>query len=155
MFNHQPDDFSCPFCKLLAGHESEHNRQDDIVFQNEFVTASISPKWWGINQGHVLVIPNAHYENIYDTPDEIVAEVYKVVKKISIAIRSTYGCDGTSTRQHNEPAGNQDVWHLHVHVFPRYLGDRLYQNHDDKDFVSPELRAPFAEKLRTFFAEND
>ena len=41
-------------------------------------------------------------------------------------MKTAFGCPGVSTRQHNEPAGNQDVWHYHVHVFPRWHGDRLY-----------------------------
>jgi diadenosine tetraphosphate (Ap4A) HIT family hydrolase len=49
--------------------------------------------------------------------------IYDLVRRI--AMRHTYGCDGISTRQHNEPAGYQDVWHFHLHVFPRYHGDVL------------------------------
>jgi len=154
-FNHEPADYPCPFCALLNGHEDQYATKQDIVYQNEFVTAKIAPKWWVNNPGHVLVVPNKHYENIYDIPEEIFAEVYKGVKKVALAIRSTYGCDGTSTRQHNEPAGNQDVWHLHVHVFPRYADDQLYQNHDNKRFVDAEARRPYAEKLREYFAKND
>jgi histidine triad (HIT) family protein len=151
MFNHEPQDYTCPFCQLLAGVESEKNQQKDIVFQNKFVTASIAPKWWEGNEGHVLVLPNEHYENIYDIPDDVISEVYKVVKKLSVAIRSTYeDCEGTSNRQHNEPAGDQDVWHLHVHVYPRYKDDKLYLNNDKKGFVSPEARVPYADKLRKF-----
>ncbi len=153
MFNHQPSDYVCPFCKLLVGEESEHNKQQDIIFQNDHVTAIIAPKWWISNPGHVLVLPNKHYENIYDIPDDELAEVYKVVKKVSIAIRSTYDCDGTSNRQHNEPAGHQYVWHLHVHVYPRYTDDKLYQNHDQKSFVSAEQRLPYAQKLREFLKQ--
>ena len=63
---------------------------------------------------------------------------------------STYDCQGISTRQHNEPAGDQDVWHFHVHVYPRYDNDDLYKNHDRKAFVDATARAPFAEKLRHF-----
>jgi histidine triad (HIT) family protein len=99
-----------------------------------------------------MIIPNKHYENIYDIPDDQLAEVYKTAKQIAIAIRNTYDCQGTSTRQHNEPAGNQAVWHLHVHVFPRFDADNLYQNHDDKRFVSAEERLPYAEKLRNYLA---
>jgi histidine triad (HIT) family protein len=150
MFNHQPPDYVCPFCELLAGNESEYNKIQDIVFQNEYATASVAPKWWVNNHGHVLVVPNKHYENLYDIPDEVLGEVYKVVKKVAIALRSTYDCDGTSTRQHNEPAGNQDVWHFHVHVYPRYNDDDLYKNHDKKEFVDAAARAPFAKKLRDF-----
>ena len=156
MFNHQPPDYTCPFCNLLAGKENEYDRTEDIVFQNKFVTASIAPKWWINNPGNVLVIPNTHYENIYDIPDDILGEVYAVVKKVAVAIRIAYeGCEGTSTRQHNEPAGNQAIWHFHAHVFPRYPDDNLYQNHNQKRFVSPEERRPYAEKLRAFLSKLD
>lgn len=150
MFNHQPPDYTCPFCGLIAGNESEYNKKQDIVFQNKYATAFVAPKWWANNHGHVLVVPNTHYENLYDLSDDALGEVYKVAKRVAIALRSTYGCQGTSTRQHNEPAGNQDVWHFHVHVYPRYNDDDLYKNHDKKEFVSAETRAPFAEKLRGF-----
>lgn len=101
----------------------------------------------------MLVIPNEHHENVYSIPDDQIAEVYKTAKKIAIAIRNTYECQGTSTRQHNEPAGNQDVWHFHVHVYPRYDEDHLYRNHDKKGFVDATARAPYAEKLKAYFAE--
>lgn len=153
-FNHEPEDYLCPFCALLNGHEDEFATLNDIVYQNEHVTAKIAPKWWVDNPGNVLVIPNKHYENIYDIPEDVMTEVYKVVKKIAIAIRSTYGCDGMSTRQHNEPAGNQDVWHFHVHVFPRYKDDNLYLNHADNRFATGEERAPYALRLREYFARS-
>lgn len=155
MFSHQPLDYLCPFCDFVAGNETEYKKFDDILYENENVLAFVAPKWWRRNPGHVIVIPKKHFENIYDIPDDLLAEVYKTVKRISHAIRSTYECDGTSTRQHNEPAGNQDVWHLHIHVFPRYQNDRLYQNHDDKEFVSPEVRKPYAVKLRDYLATNN
>ena len=151
-FNHEPSNYNCPFCNILKGQYDEYSSKDDIVYQNEFATAKISPKWWTNNPGHVLVVPNKHCENIYNIPEDTLAEVYKVVQKVAIAIRSTYDSDGTSTRQHNEPAGNQDVWHFHVHVFPRYINDGLYQNHDNKKFVSSEERTPYAAKLREYFS---
>jgi histidine triad (HIT) family protein len=69
-------------------------------------------------------------------------------RKVAVALRAAYSCQGTSTRQHNEPAGGQDVWHLHVHVFPRCEGDRLYQRHDEPISATPEERAPYAELVR-------
>jgi histidine triad (HIT) family protein len=74
------------------------------------------------------------------------------VKKVAIGLRSTYGCGGTSTRQHNEPYGNQDVWHLHVHVFPRYKDDELYANQHNNRFTESKERQHYAEKLRLFLA---
>lgn len=150
-FYHEPKNYVCPFCMFLAGTPGKYNAAEDIVYRNEFTTAFVAPKWWVNNKGHVLVISNTHHENIYSIPDDQLAEVYKTVKKVATAIRTTYGCDGTSTRQHNEPAGDQDVWHFHAHVYPRYKDDRLYHNHEQMAFVEKETRAPYAEKLRAYF----
>lgn len=148
MFTHEPKNYVCPFCALLRG-EDDLKSEKDIVYQDDFVTAFISPKWWANNPGHVLVVPNLHTENIYSISDELLSKVYAVAKKIACAIRENYdNCTGTSMRQHNEPDGNQDVWHFHVHVFPRHEDDNLYLNHENKSFVSKEARLPYAEILR-------
>jgi histidine triad (HIT) family protein len=152
MFNHQPDGYPCPFCRLVAGGEDERRTQRDIVKREEWATAFVSPRWWPRNHGHVLVVPNAHYENLYDLPPRYGHGVHDLAREVAIAIRQTYGCDGTSLRQHNEPAGNQHVWHHHVHVFPRYAGDDLYFTRPDPDFVPAEQRLPYADKLRDYFA---
>jgi histidine triad (HIT) family protein len=94
------------------------------------------------------VIPNEHVENLYGIDDDLLGAVYATVKRVALGLKTAYGCEGTSTRQHNEPAGNQDVWHLHVHVFPRYAGDLLYQRHEEKRWATPDERAPYAAKLR-------
>jgi histidine triad (HIT) family protein len=151
-WHHEPENYACPFCALvrpdapLDGVRSP----DDIVLRTDRVTAFVSPRWWPKNKGHVLVIPNAHHENLYDLPREDGHALFDAVQEIAIAIRATYGCDGVSTRQHNEPAGNQDVWHLHMHVFPRYTGDLLYKSLPLTEFASAEERAPYAARLRDY-----
>ena len=151
MYNHEPKDYDCPFCKLIRGEEDEINKLSCVVYEDKKTMAYVAPKWWINNPGNVLVVPNEHIENIYDISDELLANVYKTVKKIALAIKESYPADGISTRQHNEPAGNQDVWHLHVHVFPRYEGDELYKNHDQKEWVTIEKRVEFAQKLKEWF----
>jgi|SRR5579875_1094212 len=150
MFNHEPKDYHCPFCYLLAGGETPANTQGDIVCRTGRAAAFISPRWWPNNHGHVIVIPTAHFENLYDLPDDYGHAVHDLARRVAIAIRSTYDCDGTSTRQHNEPGGLQDAWHYHLHVFPRYLNDNLYGAQPYRDFVSAEQRRPYAERLRAF-----
>ena len=152
MWSHAPPGYDCPFCRLLRGVETEHNRLDDIVWQDERTTAFIAPRWWPANHGHAVVIPNEHIENLYAIDEALLGDVYATVKRIAIALKEAYGCDGTSTRQHNEPAGDQEVWHLHVHVFPRYEGDRLYQRHEERRWATPAERAPYAAKLRAALA---
>jgi len=145
---HAPAGYDCPFCRLLRGVDSELNTQSDIVYRDERTTAFISPKWWPANHGHVLVVPNVHVENLYAIAEDDLCAVSATVKRIAIALKVAYRCDGVSTRQHNEPAGNQDVWHLHVHVFPRYAGDRLYQRHEEQHWTTRAEREPYAEQLR-------
>ncbi len=145
---HEPSNYTCPFCNWLAGHETDEKRNSDIVYQDATVTAFIAPKWWVNNPGHVIIIPNTHSENIYCIDDEMLAAIAVTSKRIATAMRSRYGCTGTSTRQHNEPDGGQSVWHFHTHIFPRFPNDHLYRNHDNKRFVSPDERQVFATMLR-------
>ena len=145
---HEPPGYECPFCRLVAGGDGRWNVQDDVVWRDDRTTAFIAPKWWPGNEGHVIVVPNEHAENLYAISEASLAAVYATVQRVAIAIRTAYGCDGTSTRQHNEPAGYQDVWHLHVHVFPRYEGDGLYTRHGESRWVEADERAPFAQRLR-------
>jgi histidine triad (HIT) family protein len=139
---------ACPFCRFLAGGETDRNRRSDVVWSDEQTTAFISPKWWDASPAHVIVVPNEHFENLYETPDETLAAVYATAKRVAVALKSAYGCAGTSTRQHNEPAGGQDVFHLHVHVFPRSGDDRLYERHLETRWPDAAERAPYAERLR-------
>jgi histidine triad (HIT) family protein len=155
MFNHEPPDYHCPFCVLVAGGANAINGPDDIVRRTPLALALISPRWWPNNHGHVLVIPTEHHEHLYDLPAAWGHAVHDLVQEIAVAMRRTYGCTGTSTRQHNEPAGNQDVWHYHVHVFPRYPDDDLYAARPYAAFVTAAQRRPFAERLRRYFAEVD
>jgi histidine triad (HIT) family protein len=147
-WSHAPPGYDCPFCRLVRGVETELNRLDDVVWRDEQTMAFIAPRWWPANHGHVLAIPKLHVENLYEIDDELLAAVYSTARRVAIALKSAYGCDGTSTRQHNEPGGTQDVWHLHVHVFPRYFGDRLYERHEEDRWTTPDERAPYAAKLR-------
>lgn len=154
MYRHHPLEYHCPFCEVAKGVEQEGpwTKRSDVVLQTDSITALISSRWWPNNPGHVLVIPNAHYENVYEIPDELLQEVQVAGKRVAQAMKVAYRCDGTSFRQHNEPAGNQDVWHYHLHVFPRYHGDDLYRLSGHT--TSPEDRQPYADLLRGYFASH-
>jgi histidine triad (HIT) family protein len=144
---HEPAGYGCPFCLIQRGVHDEHNQPADVVAVTDHAYARVSPKWWPANDGAVLVIPRAHHENLYGIPAEAGHAVWDLTQQVAVAMREAYDCDGISTRQHNEPSGNQDVWHLHVHVFPRWADDRLYEQHQNTRWVTPEERAPYAERL--------
>ena len=147
MWNHEPPGYACPFCLLQREVHDERNQADDVVAVTRLAFARISPTWWPANHGHALVIPRGHHENLYHLPPETHHAVVDLVQAVAVAIRASYGCDGVSTRQHNEPSGGQDVWHLHVHVFPRYDGDRLYERQPEARAASAHERKPYADRL--------
>jgi len=64
-------------------------------------------------------------------------------------MRTAYDCPATSVRQHNGAAAGQEIDHLHVHVFPRYDGDRLYDRTGEHRFAPSAERAEFARRLRS------
>ncbi len=148
LHRHEPEGYQCPFCRVAAGQDDRDiwTKQTDVVYRDQTVTAFIASSWWPANAGHVLVVPNGHYENIYDIPDDVLGAVQVIGKRIAAALKQAYGCDGTSFRQHNEPHGDQEVWHYHLHVFPRYEGDELYRSR--KRDTTPAERLPYAAKLR-------
>ncbi|MCB2298153.1 HIT family protein [Clostridium tagluense] len=155
MYNHAPKDYICPFCLIVKGIENEHvlTKQDDIVYKDDYITAFIGAGWWNNNKGHVIIIPNNHFENIYELPNEFSAKIHEFEKEIAIAFKKVYKCDGVSSRRHNEHCGNQDVWHYHLHVFPRYKNDNLYLT--GRELSKPEERLEYAEKLKNYFKEKD
>jgi len=154
MYNHEPKDYDCPLCRIVKKQENPVTSYRDIVLQNELATAFIAGKWAISNPGHVIIIPNKHYENLYDIDEKYLQAASVMSKKIAIALKETYKCDGVSTRQHNEPAGNQDVWHFHLHVVPRYENDHMYENHPHTKWTTEEERKPYVERLKKYFSKH-
>ena len=72
----------CAFCRVAVGGRSQNTTQHDVVYRDEATTAFVGAKWWVNNPGHVLVIPNRHFENLYDVPDEALAAVYATVRRV-------------------------------------------------------------------------
>ncbi len=153
MYNHEPKDYICPFCLVVKGIENEHvlTSQKDIIYKDEYITAFIGAGCWKNNKGHVIIIPNEHIENIYDLPNEISAKIHELERIVAIAFKNVYKCDGVSSRQHNEPYGSQDVWHYHLHVFPRYKDDNLYGN--KREMLDGEERVEYARRLREYLKQ--
>jgi len=148
MYNHAPESYDCPFCRLARGKATSVSTQDDVIYRDTDVTAFMAAGWWPNNRGHVLVVPNEHYENLYDLPPELATPIQRVVRDVGLAFKATYDCSGVSTRQHNEPDGNQDVWHYHVHVFPRVPNDNLYLTRRMPSMAESRFR--YAAKLRGY-----
>jgi histidine triad (HIT) family protein len=149
LYNHAPKDYNCPFCLLVQGIENEHNsiKQTDLVYQDDQVTSFIGLQKWPNNAGHVLTIPNEHYENIYDLPVEVSVEIQKTAKAIALAMKDAYECDGIMLIQRNEQAAGQRAWHYHLHIIPRYEYDQWQLS--QRQPLPADERAEYALKLRS------
>jgi len=126
--SHAPPDYRCPFCRNIGDGTSDLPLE--FVHRDDDVVVKMNPNWWPNNPGSVLVIPTGHHENIYELPDRLAIPVHRAARNAAVAMKVAFGCDAVSTRQHNEPAGNQTVWHFHLHVFPRWENDDLYGTRD-------------------------
>lgn len=104
----------------------------------------------------MIVVPNKHLENFYDLPSDLGRHILDLAQKVSLALKETYECDGTTLRQNNEPAGDQHAFHYHLHVFPRYDNDNFNQKLAEKSRLSdPEERMKYGQKLKTYFKPLD
>ena len=134
MYTNALEGYKCSICLGVQGTENEDTllKQADLVYKDDLVSAFINSFWVGKNEGHVIVVPNEHYETLYELPEKIGRRVFDISKKIALAMKQAYKCDGVTTRQNNEPAGDQHTFHYHFHVFPRYKDDGFNQKLTEK-----------------------
>lgn len=119
MYNHEPADYTCPLCTVVRGGATALDDQDDVVERTGTTVTLVSSFWHPGRPGNVLVLPTAHHENLFDLPAPIAHDVADAVQRVAVAMRAVGDCAGITVRQNNEPAGDQEVWHFHVHVLPR------------------------------------
>jgi diadenosine tetraphosphate (Ap4A) HIT family hydrolase len=105
----------CVFCQIARG-----KRTASRIYEDENVMAFLDAR--PITEGHTLVIPKNHYENIFQISDSELAEVYRIVKKVATAVSKSQKANGVNIVQNNGRAANQVIFHFHVHVIPAYEG---------------------------------
>jgi histidine triad (HIT) family protein len=107
---------TCIFCQIRDGQiPSTRVYEDDktLAFMD------INP----LNDGHLLVIPKAHAETIFDISPADVTAVAATAKKVAAALRQALHPDGLNLLQANGAAASQVIPHFHLHVIPRWQGD--------------------------------
>jgi histidine triad (HIT) family protein len=103
------------FAKILRGEIPAHKvlEDDDVI-----VFMDVMPQ----GPGHTLVVPKAPSRNLLDADPAVLAKLLPIVQKVARAVKEAFAADGVSIFQYNEPAGGQSVFHLHIHVVPRFEG---------------------------------
>jgi histidine triad (HIT) family protein len=108
----------CIFCGIAAGTmpaERVHSDERTVAFLDIFPACD----------GHVLVIPRAHADDIHSADPADVAAVARTAQLMAGRVSGALGSDGVTIMQANGAAAGQTVFHYHVHVIPRYDGDPL------------------------------
>lgn len=107
----------CVFCDIL-----QRKLPSSEVYHDAICTAfmDIQP----VNPGHVLVIPNRHASSLADLDEETGAHLFRVAQRVANALRrSGVRCEGVNLFLADGKAAGQEVFHIHLHVLPRYVGD--------------------------------
>ena len=123
---------TCIFCKIV-----QKQAPASIIYEDETVIVFLDIR--PLNMGHTLVIPKPHYVDIFDIPENLLLQVHKVAKQIAPAIKKATNADGISIIQQNGKAAGQDIFHLHVHVVPRFDGQKLPHFNELKEVERAKL----------------
>jgi histidine triad (HIT) family protein len=113
----------CLFCKIVEGaipSRKVFENQDCYAFLDIFPAA----------KGHTLVIPKKHHTDIHDIDAHTYSSVAAAAKEVADLLRVKLGSEGTTIFQMNREAGWQTVFHLHMHVIPRWSDDGLHKPWD-------------------------
>lgn len=130
---------NCIFCKIANGEIPSATVYEDENFR---AILDIAPA----AKGHVLLLPKAHMKNLTEADDAVLSTALPLVKRISGAIGKTLSCDGINVLQNNGEAAGQSVFHLHIHMIPRYKADGVTIPWETKSYVDGEA-AELAEKI--------
>ncbi len=109
----------CIFCKIIRKEIPSEN----FVYENDKIVAflDIAPS----SPGHTLVVPKAHYADLLETPDDVLADIMSRTKKIAVAIMKAVSAQGFNTICNTKPAAGQVIFHTHFHIIPRFPNDGL------------------------------
>jgi len=102
----------CPFCSIAS---------DKIIGSNAYAYAIYDTT--PVAQGHLLIIPKRHVASYFDLSSEEQIACWKLVNKMHGAMNSTFNPNGFNVGINVNAAAGQTVWHVHIHLIPRFQGD--------------------------------
>lgn len=112
----------CIFCKIVRGEIPSQKIYED---EGAFAFLDIHP----INRGHTLVIPKTHHENMFTAPEDVFTKLMGTVHLLAPKVKQAVGAEGINIGINNEAAAGQLVFHVHVHIIPRWSDDGHAQWH--------------------------
>lgn len=108
----------CIFCKIINGEIKAHK-----VYEDDFCLAFLDVH--PATDGHILVIPKKHYENIFDVQNDDLHRLSDAVKKVSEKLKTNFNATGVNILNASGVDAQQSIFHLHIHVIPRFKDDKV------------------------------
>lgn len=107
---------TCIFCKII-------NRKADaiIVYEDNNIIAFMDNN--PFNLGHTLVVPKKHYKYFMDMSEKEAGILFTIVNRIAKAIFLSIKADGMNIGQSNGKSASQQIFHVHIHIIPRFNND--------------------------------
>ena len=127
----------CIFCKIVEGSIPSHK-----VYEDDFTYAFLDI--FPANRGHTLVIPKKHVKDIHEADAQTYSQVATTAKAVADLLNAQLGSEGTTIFQMSREAGWQTVFHLHMHVIPRWEDDGLHKPWD----LAPAAESDLLEVLQ-------
>ncbi len=117
----------CVFCQIISKEKYAY-----LVHEDEKCVAFLDA--YPVTEGHTLVIPREHYESIYEIPEDILAHIMTICKRLALDYQQIFQTIGLNIIQSNGVVAKQTVFHFHVHLVPRYYQDglTLFRHHFDR-----------------------
>ncbi|HCC06886.1 MAG TPA: HIT family protein [Clostridiales bacterium] len=122
----------CIFCKIVNGEIPSITVYEDEEFKVIFDK-------FPANNGHMLVIPKEHIENIFEISDEKAARAFAVVSEMAKKMQKNLEFEGLNIVQNNGSVAGQSVFHFHIHLIPRYKDDGVNVSWESKQANDQEL----------------
>jgi histidine triad (HIT) family protein len=108
----------CVFCKIVKGELPSAKLREG---KNALAILDINPLSWG----HSLIISKKHYENLLETPSEVLEEMILLSKEIGRAVITAGGFSAFNLLQSSGSAAGQVIMHIHFHIIPRKPDDGI------------------------------
>ncbi|MBC2729105.1 HIT family protein [Desulfosporosinus sp.] len=102
----------CLFCTLPV---------TDIILENERALAFYDK--FPVNEGHVLIVPKRHVVSLFDATQEEITSIWKLIEGVKELLDQRFHSNGYNIGVNVGAAAGQTIFHMHVHVIPRYDGD--------------------------------
>ena len=132
----------CVFCRIVAG-----TADASVVYKDDRLLAfcDVNP----VNAGHLLIIPKIHSVGLADLDESDGSRMFIIAQRLAAAVRSSgLRCEGVNLFLADGKAAGQEVFHVHLHVFSRYVGDFFHldsgqrrASRRDLDEIAARVRA--------------